>query len=127
MTGWCAEWSTSLVAIDPHSPSATLLDPLRDAVGKHRVRPVDTIGMAVAHGRFQDRLTAGRLRVRGHTALDLAARQAQERRLAGAQAVDRYQGQRSGRAGRRRTGGVAAGRSQLRHYELGLVAERGRS
>ena len=92
MTGWCAEWSTSLVAIDPRSLSATLLDPLRDAVGKHRVRPVDTIGMAVAHGRFQDRLTAGRLRVRGHTALDLAARQAQERRLAGAQAVDRYRG-----------------------------------
>jgi hypothetical protein len=48
--------------------------------------------LAVAHGRFQDLLTYSLLRVRGHEALDQAARQAEERRLAGAHAVERYQG-----------------------------------
>jgi hypothetical protein len=39
-----------------------------------------------------DLLTGGLLRIRGHDALDQAAQQAQERRLAGSQAVDRYSG-----------------------------------
>jgi hypothetical protein len=46
--------------------------------------------MAVAHGRFQDLLDADRLRVRGHEALDEAARQAHERKLAGSFAVERF-------------------------------------
>lgn len=56
------------------------------------LQAVDAHAMAVAHGQFQDLLTGDRLRIRGHDALDRAARETQERRLAGAQAVDRYQG-----------------------------------
>jgi hypothetical protein len=56
------------------------------------VKAADAHGLAVAHGTFVDLLAGGRLRIRGHGALDEAARLAAERRLAGAQAVDRYQG-----------------------------------
>src|ERR1019366_8684990 len=84
------EWGIDAVAIDPRSPSATLVEPLKDH--GMPLRLVDAQAMAVAHRRLVDLLAAGRLKVRGHDALDQAARQASERRLAGAQAVDRYSG-----------------------------------
>jgi hypothetical protein len=78
------------VGIDPRSPSATLVEPLQ-AEGVP-LRLADARGVAVAHGLFLDLLAVGRLRVRGHRALDEAARQAATRRLAGADAVERYAG-----------------------------------
>jgi hypothetical protein len=90
VAGWRTEWKAETVAIDPRSPSATLVDPLK-AEGIP-LKLTDAHGMAVAHGKFQDLVTEGRLLTRGHDALDQAARQAQERKLAGAQAVDRYAG-----------------------------------
>lgn len=90
IVGWSTAWQVGTVAVDPRSPSATLVEPLTDAGVP--VKAADATAMAVAHGQFRDLLTAGRLRIRGHEALDRAAREAQERRLAGAQAVDRYQG-----------------------------------
>jgi hypothetical protein len=90
LKGWLTSWQIGNIGIDPRSPSATLAGPLADA--RLPLKTADAHGMAVAHGTFQDLLTAGMLRIRGHSALDQAARQAAERRLAGAQAVDRYQG-----------------------------------
>jgi hypothetical protein len=78
------------VGIDPRSPSATLVEPLQ-AEGVP-LRLADARGIAVAHGLLLDLLAVGRLRVRGHRALDEAARQAATRRLAGADAVERYGG-----------------------------------
>ncbi len=52
----------------------------------------DAHSMAVCHGTFQDLLADGALKLKGHSALDEAGRQAAERKLAGAQAVDRYAG-----------------------------------
>jgi hypothetical protein len=86
--GWRTDWQITAIGIDPRSPSATLVAPLKSMP----LALADAAGMAVAHGRFQDLLAADRLRIRGHDALDQAARQAEERRLAGSHAVDRYQG-----------------------------------
>ena len=90
LVSWSGQWMVDTIALDPRSPSATLLDPLK--AGGMSLRLADAIGMATAHGAFQDLLAAGRLRVRGHDALDRAAAQAQERKLAGSRAVDRYAG-----------------------------------
>ena len=54
------------------------------------MKPADTIGVAQAHGGFSDLVRGGRLRIRGHRALDDAVRQAEGRKLAGPVAVDRY-------------------------------------
>jgi hypothetical protein len=85
---WRDGWHVEVVGIDPRSPSATLVATLEEA--GLPLRQVDAHAMAVAHGDFQDLLAGGRLRIRGHTALDDAARRAHERRLAGSHAVDRY-------------------------------------
>ena len=90
IAGWRTAWQVAVIGIDPRSPSATLVAPLTAAVLPLQV--ADAVAMAVAHGRFQDLLAAGTLRIRGHEGLDQAARQAEERRLAGSHAVDRYQG-----------------------------------
>jgi hypothetical protein len=75
-------------ALDPRSPSSTLIEPL--AAESMPVRLADTIGVASAHGRFADLLHADRLRLRGHGALDESMRAAEARRLAGSVAIDRY-------------------------------------
>jgi hypothetical protein len=85
-----ADWQVDSVGIDPSSPSATLVEPLQNA--SMPVKLADARGMAVAHGKFRDLLDVDRLRVRGHQALDEAVRVAQERRLSGAFAVERYGG-----------------------------------
>lgn len=76
------------LALDPRSPSSTLVEPLK-AEGMP-LKLADTAGVATAHGMFADYLNAGRLRIRGHPALDEAARAAEARKLAGAVAPDRY-------------------------------------
>jgi len=75
-------------ALDPRSPSSTLVEPLK-AEGM-TVRLADAIGVATAHGMFADYLFADRLRASGHPDLDAAVRAAVARRLAGSDAVDRY-------------------------------------
>jgi hypothetical protein len=95
VVGWLAGIAARLgvrtVAIDPRSPSATLVDPL----GKARlpVRTVDTHQLATAHGLLLDALTAGTVQIRGSAEAGLAARIAGERRLSGARAIDRYTGE----------------------------------
>jgi hypothetical protein len=86
-----SDWQVDSVGVvDPSSPSATLVEPLQNA--GMPLKLADSRGMAVAHARFRDLLDADRLRVRGHQALDEAVRLAQERRLSGAFAVERYGG-----------------------------------
>jgi hypothetical protein len=75
------------VVIDPRSPAATLIGPL-ESLGVV-VTSVNTNQVAVAHGRFVDELRAGRLKIDGHPALDLAAQHALTRPLAGAEALER--------------------------------------
>jgi len=85
---WSVQWATRAVGIDPRSPSATLVEPLERA--GLPVRSADARALAIAHGGFQDLLTGGQVKVRGHRAVDDAARLAADRRLAGAAALDRY-------------------------------------
>jgi hypothetical protein len=75
-------------ALDPRSPSSTLIEPLQ--AESMPLKLADTIGVATAHGRFADLLYADRLRLRGHRALDQAMQTAESRRLAGSVAIDRY-------------------------------------
>lgn len=81
------ERKVAQVAVDPRSPAATLIAPLR-ALGMAVVEPAAT-DMAVAHGRFVDELRAGRLRYVPHPALDAAVQFAGSRPLAGAEAIER--------------------------------------
>lgn len=76
------------LALDPRSPSSTLIDPL--TTESLPLKLADTVGVQTAHGHFADLLYADRLRLRGHQALDEAMRVAEARRLAGGQAIDRY-------------------------------------
>ena len=75
------------VVIDPRSPAATLIAPLR-ALGVDLVEPT-THEVAVAHGRFVDELRAGRLKIADHPQLDAAAQHALTRPVAGGEALDR--------------------------------------
>jgi hypothetical protein len=88
---WVDAWQAAL-AVDPRSPSATLVEPLGAELGR-RLHKVGAHELAVAHGVFSDLLDAGGLRIRGHYALTDAARLAATRRLAGSDAPDRYGGQ----------------------------------
>lgn len=76
------------IALDPRSPSSTLLEPLETEAMPLKL--ADSVGVQTAHGRFADLLYQDRLRLRGHKALDEAMRVAEARRLAGGQAIDRY-------------------------------------
>lgn len=82
-----AEWKVRQVVVDPRSPAATLIAPLR-ALGLVVVEPKAT-DMAVAHGRFVDELRGGRLKYLPHPALDAAVQYAGSRPLAGAEAIER--------------------------------------
>lgn len=75
------------VVVDPRSPAATILAPLRLA-GLNVLEP-GPHDLAVAHGLFLDELRAGRLRYRDHPALTAAVQFAALRPLAGAEALDR--------------------------------------
>jgi hypothetical protein len=84
---WEAE-GLDWLALDPRSPSSTLIEPLQAEAMPLKL--ADTIAVQTAHGHFADLLYADRLRLRGHRALDEAMRVAEARRLAGGQAIDRY-------------------------------------
>jgi hypothetical protein len=76
------------VAVDPRSNAATLVEPLRRA--GLPVKEPDARDMAVAHGRFADLMTAGKLRHHNQPEMTAAVRFAQARKLAGAAALERY-------------------------------------
>ncbi len=75
------------VVIDPRSPAATLIAPLRALWVT--VTESSTHDLAVAHGVFLDELKAQRLKVVSHPALDTAAQHAMSRPLAGGEALER--------------------------------------
>ena len=75
------------VTVDPRSPAATLIAPLK-GLGL-TVNEPKAVDMAVAHGRFVDELRAGRLKYVAHPALDAAVQFAGSRPLAGAEAIER--------------------------------------
>jgi hypothetical protein len=81
------ERKVSAVALDPRSPAATALKPLKDA--GIDVTELSTHDVAVAHGEFLDAVAAGRLRHAGQAELTAAIRHGEQRRLGGATAWER--------------------------------------
>jgi hypothetical protein len=81
------ERAVTAVALDPHSPTATALEPLKAA--RVAVTELSAHDMSVAHGEFVDALASGRLRHTGHPLLTQAIRHIQQRRLGGATAWER--------------------------------------
>jgi hypothetical protein len=75
------------VMIDPRSPAATLVDPLKALRVDLTLADVHT--MASAHGDFADQLKAGRLAIEPHPVLTAAAQHAMTRPLSGAEALER--------------------------------------
>src|SRR5215469_17018391 len=75
------------VIVDPRSQAATLLRPLADA-GVPVTEP-GTADVAVAHGEFLDLVNDGALVHLNQPPLTAAVRAAQQRPLAGAQALER--------------------------------------
>jgi hypothetical protein len=75
------------VALDPRSPAATAVKPLR-SVGIV-VTELSTHDVALAHGEFIDLVAAGRLRHSGQPELTAAIRHGQQRRLGGGTAWER--------------------------------------
>lgn len=75
------------VMIDPRSPAATLVDPLKAL--RVELTLADVYTMASAHGDFADQLKAGRLTIEPHSALTDAAKHALTRPLSGAEALER--------------------------------------
>jgi hypothetical protein len=82
-----AERTVTAVALDPRSPAATVVKPLKDA--DVQLTELSTHDLAVAHGEFLDAVTAGRLRHAGQAELTTAIRHGQQRRLGGATAWER--------------------------------------
>jgi hypothetical protein len=84
------ERTVHAVIVDPRSPSANLIKPLRNA--KIRVTEPSYEDVQVAHGDFVDKNNAGELRHVPSPLLDAAVRAMTERRLAGGVAWDRRGG-----------------------------------
>jgi hypothetical protein len=74
------------VAIDPHSPAATLIKPLTVPLRNAGVKLLEpsTSDVVVAHGNFLDTLAAGRLRHAGQPKLTDAVRAGTQRPMGGA-------------------------------------------
>lgn len=85
-----AERTVTAVALDPRSPAATAVKPLKDA--GITLTELSTIDLATAHGEFIDAVAAGRLRHSGQAELTTAIRHGEQRRLGGASAWDRRSG-----------------------------------
>jgi hypothetical protein len=79
--------TVTAVVLDPRSPAATAIRPLRHAGVP--LTELSTHDLAVAHGEFVDTLAAGRLRHTGQAELTTAIRYGQQRRLGGATAWER--------------------------------------
>jgi hypothetical protein len=81
------ERTVRAVAIDPRSPGATLVKLLRNA--RVRFTEMSSHDVSVAHGRFIDLLTAGKLKAARDDRLTEAVKYGQDRRLGGASAWER--------------------------------------
>jgi hypothetical protein len=81
-----AERRVRSVALDPRSPAATAVKPLKAA--RIAVTELSTHDVAL-HGEFLDMVAAGRLRHSGQAELTAAIRHGQQRRLGGATAWER--------------------------------------
>jgi len=82
-----AERTVRSVALDPRSPAATAVRPLKAAgIG---VKELSLHDLALAHGEFVDQLRAGRIRHAGQAELTAAIRAGQQRRLGGGMAWER--------------------------------------
>lgn len=81
------ERNAQAVVVDPRSPAATLISSLL-ALGIH-VLEVSPKDLAIAHGKFVDEWTAGRLRYAAHPALVASFQFANTRQLAGGEALER--------------------------------------
>jgi hypothetical protein len=75
------------VLLDPRSPAATLVEPLKAL--RVDITEASPHVVAAAHGSFADELRAGRLAIVKHPVLDAAAQHAATRQVAGAEALDR--------------------------------------
>lgn len=75
------------VMIDPRSPAATMVDPLKALRIELTLADVHT--MASAHGDFADQLKTGRLAIEPNPVLTAAAQHALTRPLSGAEALER--------------------------------------
>jgi hypothetical protein len=75
------------IMLDPRSPAATLVDPLKALRVELTLADVHT--MASAHGDFADQLKTGMLAIEPHPALTAAAKHAMTRPLSGAEALER--------------------------------------
>jgi hypothetical protein len=75
------------VMLDPRSPAATLVEPLKAL--RVDITLADTHTVAAAHGDFADLLRAGQLAIEPHPALNAAAQYAMVRPLGGAEALER--------------------------------------
>jgi hypothetical protein len=82
-----AERTVTAVALDPRSPSATAVEPLKAA--RVDLTELSTHDVAVGHGEFVDMVRAGLLRHTGQAELTAAIRHGEQRRLAGATAWER--------------------------------------
>jgi hypothetical protein len=82
-----SERTVQAVALDPHSPGATLCKLLRNA--GVRFTEMTTHDVAVAHGQFRDLLNEGKLKVVQDARLSAAVKHGQDRRLGGASARER--------------------------------------
>jgi hypothetical protein len=82
-----AERTVRAVALDPRSPAATALRPLKGA--RIDVTELSTHDVAVGHGEFLDMVRAGVLRHTGQAELTTAIRHGEQRRLGGATAWER--------------------------------------
>jgi len=81
------ERTVRAVAIDPRSPGATLVKLLRNA--GVMFTEMTSHDVSVAHGRFIDLLTAGKLKAARDDRLTEAVKYGQDRRLGGASAWER--------------------------------------
>jgi hypothetical protein len=83
---WFPSRKVRAVAIDPHSPAATLIKPLTEPLRNAGVKLLEpsTSDVVVAHGNFLDTLAAGRLRHAGQPKLTDAVRAGTQRPMGGA-------------------------------------------
>jgi hypothetical protein len=75
------------VMLDPRSPAATLVEPLKEL--RVELTLADWHVLASAHGDFADQLKAGKLAIEPHPTLTAAAQHAMTRPLSGAEALER--------------------------------------
>lgn len=91
IVGWLAEWQAQMLTLDAVGQAAGLAAPLK-ARAPAQLNLAGAHELAVAHGKLQDLIFGRRTKLSGDRSLHEAARQAGERRVGGAMALVRHQG-----------------------------------